>query len=202
MIVDDGKRASELPSSDVLRRLNEANWDQIYPELVLYAKFRLEAISWPGGHPPGGTQAEDLAQEAIESLFIGRRNWDVVKHPNLVGVLKGIIKSLVSHQTKAKDNQTRQALSEDAGVDGWGHDALSNNPSPEESLVFKEQIAQIESLLEDDEEAGLVFLYLLENAKSQKIAEELGMPVTKVYVITRRVYRKIRDYREKTNKVD
>ena len=34
MIVDDEKRASELGSSDVLRRLNEANWDQIYPELV------------------------------------------------------------------------------------------------------------------------------------------------------------------------
>ena len=202
MIVDDEKRASELPSSDVLRRLNEADWDQIYPELVLYAKFRLEPISWLGGHPPGGTQAEDLVQEAIESLFIGRRTWDVAKHPNLVGVLKGIIKSLVSHQTKAKDNQTRQALSEDAGVDGWGHDALSNNPSPEESLVFKEQIAQMESQLEDDEEAGLVFLYLLENAKSQKIAEELGMPVTKVYVITRRVRRKLQDYRPKTNKVD
>ena len=72
-------------------------------------------------------------------------------------VLKGIIKSLVSHQTKAKDNQTRQALSEDAGVDGWGHDALSNNPSPEESLAFEEHVAQIESLLENDEEAGLVF---------------------------------------------
>ena len=202
MIVDDEKRTSELPSSDVLRRLEEANWDQIFPKLVVYAQFRLKAISWPGGHPSGGTQAEDLAQEAIKLLYIGQRTWDAAKHPSLEAVLKGIIKSLVSHQTKAKDNQTRQALSEDAGVDGWGHDALSNNPSPEESLVFKEQIAQIESLLEDDEEAGLVFLYLLENAKSQEIAEELGMPVTEIYVITRRVHRKLRAYWKKTNEVD
>ena len=201
-MIDDEKRASELPCSDVLRRLDEANWDQIYPELVLYAQFKLGAISWPGGHPSGGTQAEDLVQEAIESLYIGQRTWDVAKHPNLEVVLKGIIKSLVSHQTKAKDNQTRQALSEDAGVDDWGHDALSNNPSPEESLVFEEHMAEIEILLENDEEAGLVFLYLLENAKSQKIAEELGMPVTKVYVITRRVRRKLRDYWQKTNEVD
>lgn len=192
-MIDDEKRASELPSSDVLRRLEEANWDQIYPELVLYAQFRLEAISWSGGHPPGGTQAEDLVHEAIESLYTGRRTWNVAKHPNLEVVLKGIIKSLVSHQAEARDNQTRQALSEDPGVDGWGHDALSNNPSPEECLAFKERIAQIESLLEDDEEAGMVFLYLQDGAKPKEIAEELGKPVTKIYAITKRIRRKLQD---------
>ncbi len=193
MIVDGEKRASEPPSSDVLRRLEEANWDQILPKLVVYAQFRLKAISWPGGHPPGGTQAEDLVQEAIKLLYIGQRTWDVAKYPNLEAVLKGIIKSLVSHQTEGRDNQTRQALSEDAGIDGWGHDALSNNPSPEECLAFEERIAQIESLLEDDEEAGMVFLYLQDGAKPKKIAEELGKSVTKIYVIIKRIRRKLQD---------
>ena len=201
-MIDDERHTSELPSSDVLHRLNEANWDQIRPKLVVYAQFRLEAISWPGGHPPGGTQAEDLAQEAIKLLYIGQRTWDVAKHPNLEVVLKGIIKSLVSHQTKAKDNQTRQALSEDAGIDGWGHDALSNNPSPEECLAFEERIAQIESLLEYDEEAGMVFLYLQDSAKPKKIAEELGKSVTKIYAITKRIRRKLQDLLPQINKVD
>ena len=202
MIDEDEKRASELPSSDVSRRLEEANWDQIHSKLVLYAQFKLETISWPSGHPPGGIEAGDLAQEAIESLFFGRRTWNVAKHPDLEVVLKGIIKSRLSHLVKTKDNRTRRALSEDAGVDGWGHDALSNNPSPEESLVSKEQIAQIESLLEGDDDAGMVFLCLQEGAKPKEIAEELGKPVKEIYVIKRRIRRKLQDHLPKTNKVD
>ena len=202
MVAESEKRAPELPCSDVLRRLNKANWDQIHPKLVIYAQFKLECILWPGGHAPGGTQAEDLVQQAIESLFSGQRNWNVAKHPDLEIVLKGIIKSLVNHLTQTKDNKTRQALSVDAGVDGWGHEALSNEPSPEESTESRDQIAQIESLLEDDEEAGMVFLYLQEGAKPREISEELDKPVREIYVIIRRIRRKLRDNLHKKNEVD
>ncbi len=189
--MEDEKRTSKLPCPEVLRQLEKANWDQIYPPLVAYAQLKLNLMLWPGGHPPGDTQAEDLAQEAIEALFSGQRTWNVVKHPNLEVVLKGIIKSLVNHLAETEDNRTRRALSVDAGVDGWGHEALSNHLSPEESLESKDQIAQIESLLEDDEEAGMVLLYLQEGAKPQEIAKELGKPVKEIYVITRRIRRKL-----------
>ena len=202
MVAESEKCAHELPCPEVLRRLNEANWDRILPELVLYAQFKLECILWPGGHAPGGTQAEDLVQEAIASLFSGQRTWNVAKHPDLEVVLKGIIKSLVNHLTKTKDNKTRQALSVDAGVDGWGHEALSNEPSPDESLAAADQIEQIESLLEDDEEAGMVFLWLQEEAKPKEIAEELDKPVTEIYVIKRRIRRKLQDNLRKKNEVD
>ena len=202
MIEEDKKRTSEPPSSDVLRRLEEAELIQLYPRLVTYAKFKLEKVTWLGGHPPGGVEPRDLVQEAIESLVSGRRTWDVAKHHELEVVLKGIIRSAVSHLAGRSDNQTRQALSEDGGVDGWGHDAPSISPSPEQSLVKSELIAQIELLLEDDEDAGMVFLYLQERAKPKEIAHELGKPVKEIYVITKRIRRKLKEHLRKTREVD
>ena len=188
MSTESEKRASKLPCSEVLRRLGEANWRQMYPLLVSYAQLKLNMMRWSSGYPPGGIQAEDLVQEAIESLFSGRRDWKIAKYPNLEVVLKGIIKSLVSHLAKTADNQTRRSL-----ADGWEHEALSESASPEENMAAKDQIAQIEQLLEDDEEAGMVFLFLQEGTKPKEIAEELDKPKKEIYVILRRIRRKIQD---------
>ena len=202
MIEEDEKRTSELPCSDVQRRLDESEWDQIYPRLVSYAKFKLQGVTWLGGHPPGGVEPKDLAQEAIASLYTGRRTWDVAIHQDLEVVLKAIVRSKVSHLSVNADNQTRQALSDDSGVDGWGHDAPSISPSPEQILVKNELIDKIEILLEDDEDAGMVFLYIQEGAKPKEIAEELGKPVTEIYSISKRIRRRIKKHLSYTRKVD
>lgn len=202
MVEEDKKCAAELAGSDLLRRLEKADLVQLYPRLVSYAKFRLENVTWLGKHPPGGVEPRDLVQEAVESLISGRRNWDVANHDDLEVVLKGIIKSTVSHLAGRADNQTRQVLSENAGVDGWGHDAPSLSPSPEQDLFKSELIAQIELLLEDDEDAGIVFLFLQEGAKPKEIARELGKPVKEIYVITRRIRRKLKEHLRKTSEVD
>ena len=187
--------APELPSSDVLRRLNETDWTRILPKLVAYAQLKLESITWMSGHVPGGTEAEDLAHEAIESLFIGLRNWNMVRHPDIEVVLKGIVKSLVNHLAQNKDNRTRQASSENEGEDGWGHEALSNEPSPDERAAINDLIARIDSLLDGDEDAGLVFLGLQEGAKPREIAEDLEIPITRIYADMRRIRRKVQGLR-------
>lgn len=194
MIEEDEKHTSELPCSDVLRRLDEAEWDEMYPRLVSYAKFKLQGVTWLGGHPPGGVEPRDLAQEAIASLYTGRRTWDVAIHHDLEVVLKAIVRSEVSHLSGKADNQTRQALSDGPGVDGWGHDAPSMCPSPEQILVENELIKTIEDLLEDDEDAGMVFLYIQEGIKPKEIAEELGKPVAEIYSISKRIRRRIKKH--------
>ena len=101
----------------------------------------------------------------------------------------------VNTEPDTKDNKTRQALPANAGVDDWAHEPLSNEPSPEESTESGDQIARLESLLEDDEEAYLVFLCMQEGAKSREIAEELDKPVTEIYVIKKRIRRKLKELR-------
>lgn len=195
MVAKRQRGAPEPPRSDVLRRLNEADWGRILPKLVAYAQLKIESVMWLSGHVPAGTEAEDLAHEAIESLYFGHRTWNVVKHPDLEVVLKGIIKSLVNHLAVNKDNKTRQAWSLDEGEDGWGHVALSNEPFPDKQTELNDLIANIERLLEGDVDAGMVFLGLQEGAKPGEIAEELGIPVQQIYADMRRLRRKLRDLR-------
>ncbi len=190
MVTERQRGAPELPSSRVLRRLDEANWARILPELVAYAHLKLESVTWLGGNVPGGTEAEDLAHEAIESLYIGTRNWNVAKHPDLEVVLKGIVKSLVSHLAHKKDNRTRQAPSENEGEDGWGHEARSDEPLPDKQAEDNDLIVRIERLLEGDEDAGVVFLGLQDGAKLREIAEDLEIPITRIYADMRRIRRK------------
>ena len=192
----------EIPCPEVLHRLNEACWKEIYRKLVLYAHYKLEYVTWPGGHAPGGITAQDIAQEAIKLLYTGQRKWNVVEHPSLEVVLKGIIKSLVNHLVWGSDNRSRHALSDDAGVDGWGYEAESNDPSPEDTLAYSELIAQFEDLLADDEEASMVFLYLQEDVKPREIAEELDRPVNEIYAIARRIRRKLQKNVAKTEEAE
>lgn len=202
MVIEDEAPEIPCPEPEVLNRLNEANWPVIYPRLVLYAHDRMGFMNWQGGHPPGGITAEDIAQEAIKSLYTGQRRWDIIEHPCLEVVLKGITKSLINHLVSGSDNRSRHAHSDEVGDVGLEDKTISNDPSPDDNLAYGELVVRIEDLLADDEEASMVFLYLQENAKPREIAKELDRPVREIYAITKRIRRKLQQDVLKTEEAE
>ncbi len=181
-----------LPSKEVQKRLEEEDWDGLYPRLLHYAISLMSNRKWPGGHPPGAVEAEDLVQEAINSIFTGINQWNRQKHPDLEVVLKGIIKSKLSSIVELKDNQTRTALSENPGIDGWGHEAQGLFDSAQEILEGEELMDRIEAALEGDGDAEMVMLCLVEGAtKPREISQESDLPVHKIYSILARIRNKV-----------
>lgn len=182
--------ASRLPSREVEKRLQATDWPPLQLRLLDYAQVLITTKVWPGGHPPGALEAQDLVLEAIGALYSGERQWDPQEYPNLESVLKGIIKSKVSHAATAADNVTRHPLSDSPGVNGWGHEAYSPDASPEEDLVYQQLLSRIEKVGEEDEIKGLVLLCIQEGIrKPREIAEELGWPIKDVNRVLRQIRR-------------
>ena len=77
-----------------LNMLNEADWDDIAPRVLVYVRGQMAAKGlWA---LPGGHTAEDVVQEAIKRLYDSKRGWDPARYPNLCLHIQWIAKSLMS----------------------------------------------------------------------------------------------------------
>lgn len=92
-----------------LRALLESQpWKDICPRLTKYALYKTRWYYWQGrygGDLPGGHHAEDLAEQAITKLFVGEREWDPRKQPDLYKHLQGVVDSLISHLLESRENE-------------------------------------------------------------------------------------------------
>lgn len=122
------------------RKLDDANWEEIYLRLVNYVQMKGRALKWRTGNQSDfaqGMTAEDLVQEAIKKLFSGERVWDYEKDPDLGKFLMdSVLKSMVSNLVRSKDNTSVQII-------------------PEESYRPLEEVAQVASP-EDDHATELM----------------------------------------------
>jgi DNA-directed RNA polymerase specialized sigma24 family protein len=183
--------------------LENADWKEIWPRLLLYATHKVRKAERFGGrnHDP-----QDLVQEAVSLAFGARddgrfRHWNKHKYPELADFLMGVISSLLYHEV-GKDQKNRQeSLNPDVEkkVDSCHIETMANYMSialsPEEALEQEEScrhlINKLEEALADDKEAQLVLLAgLVDGAmKPQDIAEETGIAIDRVYKARGRIRR-------------
>jgi DNA-directed RNA polymerase specialized sigma24 family protein len=165
------------------QRLNEVNWHDVLPRLLLYTKsivkaYRLEDI----------VSAEELTQNAVYALLSGRRRWppDV----SLLTALIAIVRSNISHQVYLKrdyiDTEKLEILADETR--GPYYKAEDNE--------FRKNILALVG--NDKDLVRLVEIYLEDSySRPKDIAEALGVSLDDVYNLRKRLRRRLSTMRQK-----
>jgi DNA-directed RNA polymerase specialized sigma24 family protein len=181
----------EAPDPEVIDRLNNQDWEDLYEDLVAYATVRVQELSWERGSEalPEGKQPEDFVEEAIESLYTGRRTWNYEKYPNLKAVLRGIIDSLISNLVTSAEHRRSQDI-EDSDSRGFYEDITSDKSDAE---IRAEDIRERMRLaVADDPKLEMVFEAMLEGFEISEIENLIDEDRNRVYQLRRKVKRRIR----------
>jgi hypothetical protein len=96
--------------------LSDEEWGELLERLTLYAAYKMIRLYWRGvrgsrgGKTPGGLEPQDLAAEAVLSVIDGTRTWNHDVAPDLLGFLRGVVDSKISHLVESLENRvTRRA---------------------------------------------------------------------------------------------
>lgn len=182
----------DAPDPEVIERLNDQDWEDLYEDLVAYATIRVQELSWERGPGalPEGREPEDFVEEAIESLYTGRRTWNYEEYPDLKSVLTGIIDSLVSNLVTSAEHRRSKDV-EPSDLETFYEAITSEKPDGE---VRGEDIEErMRRAVADDAELELVFEAMLEGYDSAEIEEIIeAEDRQQVYQLRRKVKRRIR----------
>jgi len=178
-----------MTASAVPSRLQDEDWDDLLPRLLLVARrFHARALRSYSGAP----DPHDLVQQAVTDLLDGRRRLppDVPVFTVLCGVMRSQASNFVSRQQPvgpgADPDETRIAplLMEvaDAGF------------APTHQLALDELRDELYAIVGNDTLARRVIDLLLEDStlKPSDLAEMLNVPVRDIYNTKRRLRRKLR----------
>ena len=197
---------------DIEKLINEANWDKLMPELVNYADNLIRRYGWRGFSPRKGPRgqllandknADDFSQEAIRRLLDGRRKWNPDK-VDLLGVLKGIIKSIISSELKSLENQMLKDWVEDPNKLDPISKAADPNPTTDVLLDRKFQRQTYEAFKEwvsNDAELSN-YLEALELTHLPREIEELTkgeIKATRAYELKRKLKSKLDTFLTKSD---
>lgn len=144
----------------------------------IHAK-RLRGIDW-----------QDLLNSGLERILSGSRQWP--RHLSLWVFLPGVLRS-VADEMRKQQRRTEKPASEFWGVGDDGTDPIDNladvTQLPDELLADQEQLAEVESLFEDDEQAYAVILAKMEGFSPAEAMSEFDMTKTEYQSAQKRVRR-------------
>jgi hypothetical protein len=202
-----------LVEPDVQDRMAGEDWERITLLLVDYALFKVRRLKWRTGDQeslPEGKTAEDLAYEAIEKVLSGARKWDPATCPELVGYLKGVVDSLVSHLVISEEHRRvrRMPQTEEGqeveelltlakpGAETAEH-LVTIQIDPEAQTAGKMEaerfVGEIFEGIAGDKELEMVMDALLRgNVKPREIAAETGIDVERIYKLREKLDRTVR----------
>lgn len=186
----------------IIRDLEYADWNYVYPRLLRYATYKCKKFEWLG---TSKFDAESMAQEAVALAFgCGKdgnyRNWNRKKCPDLIKFLEGVVDSLVNHEYEKV--KTFKVESLDCETQS-GNDALRDSDpteinvfdifspmDPLKALEMKENILKLVTTIREaagcDETMKMVVECLEQGVgKPREIADNIGIDVSKIYQILR-----------------
>jgi DNA-directed RNA polymerase specialized sigma24 family protein len=192
----EGRVADPEEVRRALNALGEAELIKLH-ELAGFLAFPLRGRSW-------GIGEEDLLQEAVLRLLRGTRKWRPEK-VDLVGLLGGIMESIVSALRKSAKRGEKPALECDLLVrDADGRDlpsplqtAADSRPDPERSLIMREAQTQeqlfqeIEVLFVGDPLPSFILSEWKRGTKGPEIMSVMGLTRQQYDTAARRMYRAV-----------
>ena len=135
--------------------------------------------------------AADLRQEAFVRVLDGRRRCRV--DVDLVDVLIGIMRSMVSAEREADANGNRQMLVGSFGEGGI--DAVSREPSPEQlghdAMHYRRTLTAIRAELGDDAQLLALVDAILDGARGQALQHRLGLTDKRLASLQRKLRRRL-----------
>jgi DNA-directed RNA polymerase specialized sigma24 family protein len=164
-------------SDAALRKaLEQVDWEKLLPGLIAYASHRLRRAGWTAGRDeePSKLSVEQLVHTAVEHALDGSRVWNP-QSVDLIGFLRGIIRSLTSSERKkyvrAKTVTSSEAVERHAGVT----DSAEDDALEEEHRL--ELMRLLESCTDDDSDLQELYLVILDgHTKRDDIASSTRRP--------------------------
>lgn len=177
-----------------LQEITDNQWNIILKQLIFYAELRLDKIGFEPRSEIDSVTGEDFAMEAIKKLFEGKRNWDPIKHPDILIHLKLVVKSLIwnhikssmksvvahtqeptlgenAHDRDDETNESGEADNLDMDVE-W-----IDKENPLEIVITQEGWQQIEAAFGEDADGFIIFCDWLDEVPPRLIAENNGIEV-------------------------
>ena len=181
--------------------------------LAAHALWKARNLRWRTGQTDElakGKTPEDIAAEAIEKVLKGTRVWDPQAKPDLLGYLKEVVDSDMSHLANSADNARQrrfweneegEELQDKAEFEALRHDfggVVTQQPADPEDTVDRsdedteeKRIDQLFDSVSGDKELTEVLEVMLEGeTKPQDIAERLKTSVTSIYNHLKRIRRR------------
>ena len=205
-----GGEVRRLVDTDVLERLEAANWEYIALALTDYALFKVRRLKWRTGDKeslPKGMTVGDLAYNAIKEVWSGDRRWNPTESPDLLAYLKSVVDSLVNHLVNSADHLQVRRMPEtsdgaeleellkvaDPGSD-TARDIVTVQHDPETLAISKmtaERLvgALFEEIAGDGELEGMVTALMGGAVKPKEIAKEMGIEVERAYKLREKLNR-------------
>lgn len=202
-------RAVPCASREMLALLGSQDWESLLKELLYYAMTRIKNREWLsvwGGQPPGAKEAYDLVMDSVLDVINGVRF--VPEGVQIIAFLKNVIRSKISHLVEGSENRrtTRmQAEGDDGGNEIEETDFQWAGAGPDLETVSEETEKQnarlldllIEDLSDDPELQKIIECNLDGIFKRQEIASRLGKTVNEITNISKRLARRLVNFREK-----
>lgn len=190
----------------VRKRLDDSDWNSIYPKLVAHSHCLARSLFWRSGNKEDlaeGQTPEDVVNEAIARVYEGRRHWDPEKDPDLFEFLKGSVLSSMFNELAMSADNTRTELFRESverpgelrePIDLASTDAphaqhlVRHNPNPEELLIATQRERQAKDFLNellaataDDPEVTAILECAMEGVTAPRhIFERTKIPIAKI----------------------
>jgi hypothetical protein len=116
-------------AGNALRRVHEALQDpEFYAKLVAHVLAKMHILYWwlaSGRNLPGGKNADDIAQQAVNDLLDGHRAWNLAVQPSLFKHLCDIADSILNGHVESWETRMIRAMSPLAAEDAEGEEQPS-----------------------------------------------------------------------------
>ncbi len=171
----------------IKEHIQAADWSEITRKLAAYARYFFK-IRDNQAILPMGSSVESAVHEAIRKFLDGTRRWNP-ENVDLLGFLKGVVKSEISHLLSSKEASLTTSIDPE-NIEKYQSESLN----PEQAVIEKEKGRLIEivhqKLIEQAESDSdyLTVAVCIEAGihKPKDIAQEMDLDVDEVYKIKKR----------------
>lgn len=207
---------------DELLDLLNRDYERVILELANYARALMRERVWRGdayegcanGEDlilPGGQTADDVVLDIVKKVLEDSRTWDRERFPEIMAVLKGMIRSEISNAGSSPENSKATVVSS-AGEDadernydfeeglGSNHNNLDGasrllpsaaQETPVENTLDGQYDELFMEIIEDtdgDAELEAVVLAIMDGATTaREIASHSSIPIERVYELNRKM---------------
>jgi hypothetical protein len=186
--------------SATLNKLNEQPWEDLFISLNDYTDILLKryGVRFPNIRLPKGYDAQMIVDEAIESIYSGRRTWNYLEKPDFkLFITTQVIRSILWNLFVSKE---RELVKELVLTDEDGEDSdinplellVADSPSILENIYEREFLDQALQLVQQhDKSDKQLEVKILEGRligkKNKHIAQELNIPINIVEATMKRL---------------
>lgn len=161
-----------IPAMDenVVTLLDKHDWPKFILALTAYT---INVCRWKHYRLPSGIEAEDIAMQAIEKVYEGRRKWDPEKDPDLLKYLKSVVRSLIN-------NELGLAASGTLSLDAVQADQPAIQYDPDDELYYKQVNQEIAAQMRGDPVCALIFKGFKDGMTLKEISDEFMVDIDEI----------------------